>query len=61
MGNISVQGKTDLHVIRNGTFTADRYVNEKLGVYVHPYAVAIGPEFIFIDDNARVHRAKVKK
>ena len=32
---ISTQGKTDLHVIDNGTLTALRYVNEILDVYVH--------------------------
>ena len=35
---ISAQGKTDLHVIDNGTLTALRYVNEILDVYVRPYA-----------------------
>ena len=33
---ISAQGKTDLHVIDNGTLTALRYVNEILDVYVRP-------------------------
>ena len=40
---ISAQGKTDLHVIDNGTLTAERYVNEILVVHVHPHAGAIGP------------------
>ena len=39
---ISAQGKTDLHVIDNGTLTALRYVNEILDFYVRPYAVAVG-------------------
>ena len=38
---ISAQGKTDLHVIDNGTLTALRYVNEILDVYVCPYAVLL--------------------
>ena len=54
---ISVQGKTDLHVIDNGTFPALRYVNEILDVYVRPYAGAVGENFILMDDNARAHRA----
>ena len=33
----SAQGKTDLHVIDNGTLTALRYVNEILDVYVRRY------------------------
>ena len=54
-----MHGKTDLHIIENGTLTAVRYVNEILDVYVRPYAGAIGPDFILMDDNARPHRAHV--
>ena len=54
---ISAQGKTDLHVIDNGTLTALRYVNEILDVYVRPYAGAVGANFILMEDNARAHRA----
>ena len=56
---ISAQGKTDLHVIDNATLTALRYVNEILDVYVHPYAGAVGENFILMDDNARAHRARM--
>ena len=55
--NISVSGKTDLYVVENGTLTAVRYCNEILDPFVRPYAGAIGPNFILIDDNARPHRA----
>ena len=58
-GGISVQGKTDLHLFRNGTLTAVRYRDEILDPVVRPYAGAIGPEFILMDDNARPHRARV--
>ena len=54
---ISAQGKTDLHVIDNGTLTALRYVNEIFDVYVRPYAGAVGENFILMDDNA--HRARI--
>ena len=54
---ISVQGKTDLHVLQNGTLTAVRYRDEILDPIVKPYAGAIGPQFILMDDNARPHRA----
>ena len=54
---ISAQGKTDLHVIDNGTLTAHRY--EILIVYVRPYAGAVGENFILMDDNARAHRARI--
>lgn len=56
---ISMNGKTDLYVIENGTLTADRYCNEILDRFVRPYAGAVGPEFILMDDNARPHRARV--
>ena len=55
---ISAQGKTDLHVIDNGTLTALRYVNEILDVYVRPYSGAVGENFILMDDNARAHKAR---
>ena len=56
---ISAQGKTDLHVIDNGTLTALSYVNKILDVYVRPYAGAVGENFILMDDNARAHRARI--
>ena len=56
---ISAQGKTDFHVIDNGTLTALRYINEILDVYVSPYAGAVGENFILMDDNARAHRARI--
>ena len=59
LSGISAQGKTDLHVIDNGTLTALRYVNEILDVYVRPYAGAVGENFILMDDNARAHRARI--
>ena len=56
---ISAQGKTDLYVIDNGTLKVERYVNEILDVLVCPYAGAIGPDFILMDDNARAYRARI--
>ena len=54
-----MQGKTDLHIIKNGTLTSLPYVNEILDVYVRPYAGAIGADFIHMEENARPHRALV--
>ena len=54
---ISAQGKTDLHVIDNGTLTALRYVNEILDLYVRPHAGAVRENFILMDDSARAYRA----
>ena len=56
---ISTQGKTYLHVIDNGTLTTERYVNEILDVHVCPYAGAICPDFILMDDNAHAYRARI--
>ena len=58
-GGISRAGQTDLHVLRRGTMTRVRYRDKVLDVYVRPYAGAVGPDFILMDDNARPHRAKV--
>ena len=44
--------KPDLYVIENGTLTTLRYCNEILDQFVRPYAGAIGPELILMDDNA---------
>ncbi|GBL93092.1 Trimethylguanosine synthase [Araneus ventricosus] len=56
---ISLGGHTDLHVFHGGTLTGVRYQDEILDPYVHPYAAAIGSNFILMDDNARPHRAVV--
>ena len=58
-GGISRDGRTDLHVLERGTMTGVRYRDEILDVYVRPYAGAVGPEFILMDDNAHPHRARV--
>ncbi|GFW46453.1 DDE_3 domain-containing protein [Trichonephila clavipes] len=39
-----------------GTLTAVKYWDEILDPYVHPYAGAIGNDFILMDDSARPHR-----
>jgi hypothetical protein len=59
LGGISRDGRTDLHVLERGTMTGVRYRDEILNVYVRPYAGAVGPESILMDDNARPHRARV--
>ena len=51
--------KTDLHVLRQGSLTRVRYGDETLDVYVRCYAVAIGDNFILMDDKAPPHRARV--
>ncbi|GFU87364.1 transposable element Tcb2 transposase [Trichonephila clavipes] len=51
-GGISIGGRTDLHIIRNGTLTGRRYADEILRPHVIPYAGAIGDSFVLQDDNA---------
>ncbi|GFW40617.1 transposable element Tcb2 transposase [Trichonephila clavipes] len=58
-GGISIGGRTDLHIIRNGPLTGRRYADEILRPYVIPYAGAIGDSFVFQDDNAQPHRARL--
>ena len=57
-GLVSYNGRTDLHVFKNGTVDGQRYRNEILAPYVVPHVGAVGQEFILMDDNATVHRAR---
>ncbi|GFW49977.1 transposable element Tcb2 transposase [Trichonephila clavipes] len=54
-GGISIDGRTDLYIIRDGPLTARRYRDEILRPIVVPYAAAIGDDFILMDDNCRPH------
>ena len=58
-GGISRGGRTDPHIVIKGTTTGLCYRDDILDVYVRPYAGAIGPQFVLMDDNARPHRARV--
>ncbi|GFV96193.1 transposable element Tcb2 transposase [Trichonephila clavipes] len=55
-GGISIDGRTDLYIIRDGPLTARRYRDEILRPIVVPYAATIGDDFILMDDNCRPHR-----
>ncbi|GFV38329.1 transposable element Tcb2 transposase [Trichonephila clavipes] len=54
-GGISIDGRIDLYIIRDGPLTARRYRDEILRPIVVPYAAAIGDDFILMDDNSRPH------
>ncbi|GFS56620.1 transposable element Tcb2 transposase [Trichonephila clavipes] len=58
-GGISIDGRTDLYIIRDGPLTAHRYRDEILRPIVVLYAAAIGDDFILMDDNCRPHRANL--
>ncbi|KAI4883548.1 hypothetical protein NFI96_026922, partial [Prochilodus magdalenae] len=54
-GGISLEGRTALHVLARGSLTAVRYRDEILRPFVRPYAGAVGPGFLLMQDNARPH------
>ncbi|GFU74551.1 transposable element Tcb2 transposase [Trichonephila clavipes] len=58
-GGISIDGRTDLYIIRDGSLTACRYRDEILRHIVVPYAAAIGDDFILMDDTCNPHRANL--
>ncbi|KFM71840.1 Transposable element Tcb2 transposase, partial [Stegodyphus mimosarum] len=54
---IMMDGRTDLHFFDMGSVTGQRYRDEVLEPYVRLFRGAVGPDFIFMDDNALCHRA----
>uniref|UniRef100_A0A8C7DVR4 Tc1-like transposase DDE domain-containing protein n=1 Tax=Oncorhynchus kisutch TaxID=8019 RepID=A0A8C7DVR4_ONCKI len=58
-GGISLGGRTALHVLARGSLAAIRYRDEILRPLVRPYAGAVGPGFLLMQDNARPHVAGV--
>ncbi|GFS73957.1 transposable element Tcb2 transposase [Trichonephila clavipes] len=49
--------RTDLHIFDAGSVNGTRYCNEILLPYVRLFRGAMGPQFLFMDDNASCHRA----
>ncbi|GFX28568.1 transposable element Tcb2 transposase [Trichonephila clavipes] len=58
-GGISIDGRTDLYIIRDGPLTTRRYRDEILRPISVPYAAAIGDDFILMDDKCRAHHANL--
>uniref|UniRef100_A0AAZ3QUN9 Tc1-like transposase DDE domain-containing protein n=1 Tax=Oncorhynchus tshawytscha TaxID=74940 RepID=A0AAZ3QUN9_ONCTS len=58
-GSISLGGRTALHVLARGSLSAIRYRAEILRPLVRPYAGAVGPRFLLMQNNARSHVAGV--
>ena len=52
-GGISMEGRTDLYRLHNGTLTAIRYRDEILEPIVRPYTGAVGPGFLLAYNNAQ--------
>ena len=59
LGGISMEGRTDLYCLENGSLTSIRYRDEILEPIVRPYAGAVGPGFVLMHDNAWPHVARV--
>lgn len=55
---ISFDGRTELVPIHARAMNAEFYIENILQVHVMPYAPFIGPDFIFMQDNARPHVAR---
>lgn len=51
-GCISLTERTDLIVLNNGNFNAERYILNILEEYVVPYTPYIGPNFLPMQDKA---------
>ncbi|XP_054721405.1 uncharacterized protein LOC129231183 [Uloborus diversus] len=56
---ISIDERTDLHVIPNGTLTGRQSRDEILRPLDSPYPAAIGGELMLMDDNCRPHRSNL--
>ncbi|GFV44984.1 transposable element Tcb2 transposase [Trichonephila clavipes] len=57
-GGINLGSRTDLHV-QSVTMTGQIYRDVILEPHVRLFRGAMGAEFLFMDDNARPHRAKI--
>ncbi|GFU76783.1 transposable element Tcb2 transposase [Trichonephila clavipes] len=56
LGRHYAEREAELHIFDRGSVIGDRYCEEVLLPHVRLFRGAIGPDFIFIDDNARPHR-----
>lgn len=53
---IMFDGRTDLHIFGMGSVTALRCKDKMLEPYICLYRGALGPGFIFCDENAHPHQ-----
>lgn len=56
-GGITLNNRTELHIIQ-GTLNGIRYRDDIIRGFVSDFRDNIGPQFVFLDDNARPHRAR---
>ncbi|GFW59688.1 transposable element Tcb2 transposase [Trichonephila clavipes] len=55
-GGIMLNGRTELHIFDRRSVIGDHYCEELLLPHVRLFKGAIGPDFIFMDNNARSHQ-----
>ncbi|GFU82864.1 hypothetical protein TNCV_266611 [Trichonephila clavipes] len=53
---ITINGRTRLHLVANGTITGQQYIDEVLLPHVRLFRGAVGDKFGFMNDNATCHR-----
>jgi hypothetical protein len=58
-GGINPQAKRDLVHVGQGALNAHRYIAQILEPHVVPFAPFVGSNFLFMQDNARPHVARV--
>lgn len=56
---MSINGRTDLYIFKNGAQTDRGFRDKILRPIVFLYAEVIGDEFEFIDDNAKPHHDRI--
>ena len=58
-GGITTNASPPLRLFDGVSLTAHRYLQEVLEPYVRLFRGAVGPNFLFMGDNARPHRAQL--
>ena len=57
MGWVCNVGSLEPYSAQKGSLTNMQYGYRVLGIYVHPFAGSLGPEFILMADNHQLRRA----
>ncbi|GFW33928.1 transposable element Tcb2 transposase [Trichonephila clavipes] len=60
-GGIMLGSRTDLHIFNAGSVNGTRYCNEILLPYVRLFRGAMGLQFLFMDDNERIHMNDIER
>ncbi|ERL95384.1 hypothetical protein D910_12648 [Dendroctonus ponderosae] len=60
-GDISLEARTDLVVIRGRSLTSQKYIQDILENHVVLLAPLVGDNLLFMDDNARPHQVVIPR